>query len=183
MKTKELKTILGLHSKWIKSEGGGKRADLSRANLSGADLYGADLYRANLSEANLSGANLYGANLSRANLSRANLSEANLYGANLSEANLYGANLYGADLSGANLSGADLDVKNPPLNSHQFISEILYREAVTKNQRSIAGLIRISTDWCWKDFLKNCTTEEIAWAKEILVAKWFEFEKKFKEHQ
>ena len=49
----ELKDILDKHSKWIRGEAGGSRADLSCANL----------YRADLSCANLSGANLYGANL------------------------------------------------------------------------------------------------------------------------
>ena len=69
----ELKNILDKHGKWLRSENGGERANLSGADLSGADLSGANLY----------GANLYGANL---------------YGANLSGANLYGADLYGADL-------------------------------------------------------------------------------------
>jgi hypothetical protein len=64
----DLKTILNLHAKWLRSETGGSRADLSgadlsRANLSGANLYGANLYGADLSWANLYGANLYGANL------------------------------------------------------------------------------------------------------------------------
>ena len=59
----ELKKILEKHAKWLRSEEGGERA-----NLSGAYLSGADLSRANLSGAYLSGANLYGANLSRANL-------------------------------------------------------------------------------------------------------------------
>ncbi len=63
MNKQELDKILELHVKWINSEPGGQRADLSRANLSGA----------NLSRANLSGANLYRANLSGANLYRANL--------------------------------------------------------------------------------------------------------------
>jgi hypothetical protein len=89
----ELKDILDKHGKWLRSEDGGERANLSRANLSGA----------NLSRANLSGANLSGANLSRANLSGANLSRANLSWADLSGADLSGADLSRADLSGANL--------------------------------------------------------------------------------
>jgi len=79
----ELDEIIAKHIKWVRSEEGGERTDLS-----GAYLIGADLSRANLSRADLSGADLSGANLSRANLSRADLS--------------------GADLSGANLSGAYL---------------------------------------------------------------------------
>lgn len=50
----ELKEILEKHNKWVNSEDGGEKANLSGANLS---------------EANLSGANLRGANLSGADLS------------------------------------------------------------------------------------------------------------------
>ena len=74
----DLKTVLDLHAKWLRSEVGGTRADLSGADLSGANLYGANLSRADLSGADLSGANLSGANLSRADLSGADLSGANL---------------------------------------------------------------------------------------------------------
>ena len=66
-KTK-LKAILEKHAKWLRSESGGERANLSGANLSCANLYGANLSCANLSCANLSCANLYGANLSCADL-------------------------------------------------------------------------------------------------------------------
>ena len=69
----DLKQILELHKKWLNSEDGGKRADLSGADLSGANLRGANLSRANLWDANLSGANLRGANLSGADLSGADL--------------------------------------------------------------------------------------------------------------
>ena len=62
----KLANILELHLKWLRSEKGGVRADLSDANLSDADLRGA---------------NLSDADLSRANLSRADLSRANLRGA------------------------------------------------------------------------------------------------------
>ena len=81
MNTSEIKKILDLHIKWLRSEDGGSRADLR-----GADLSRADLSRADLSRADLSGANLSGANLSRADLSGANLSGANLSGADLSRA-------------------------------------------------------------------------------------------------
>jgi len=73
MNAEEIATIISLHSKWLKNESDGKRADLYGANLRSANLYGA----------NLRSADLYGANL---------------YGADLRSANLYGANLYGADL-------------------------------------------------------------------------------------
>ena len=96
MTKEKLNEILGLHTKWLRDEPGGVRANLCYADLSGA----------NLSRANLSGANLCYADLSGANLSGANLSRANLSGANLCYADLSGANLSCADLSGANLSGA-----------------------------------------------------------------------------
>jgi len=130
MDANKLKEILDKHSKWLRKEKGGEkanlsganlsrtylsRANLSEANLSGANLSEADLSGADLTWADLSGANLTRANLTRANLSRADLTRANLTGANLTEANLTGANLSWADLSGANLFWANLkDVKNMP---------------------------------------------------------------------
>ena len=101
---------------------------------------------------------------------------ADLYGADL-----YGANLHDADLGGADLHNADLRVKHPPINDHYFISEILFREAKTVKERSYAGLVRISLDWCWEDFLENAPKAAIVWAKKILCSKWPEFEEMFKE--
>ena len=91
----EIKSVLEAHTKWLRNEEGG-----SRANLRGADL----------SEANLIGAYLDGANLSRANLIGANLSRANLSGANLRGAYLDGADLSGANLGGTDLRGANLKI-------------------------------------------------------------------------
>jgi len=108
----EIKSVLEAHTKWLRNEEGGSRANLRGADLSEANLRGADLSEADLSGADLSEADLSGANLSRANLSRANLSRANLSGANLSGANLRGADLSEADLSGANLSRANLSRAN-----------------------------------------------------------------------
>jgi uncharacterized protein YjbI with pentapeptide repeats len=85
MNQEELNKILELHKKWLNSEAGGVRANLSGADLNGADLSEAYLSGANLSYANLSGAYLIGADLSEANLSYANLSGANLRGADLSD--------------------------------------------------------------------------------------------------
>ena len=96
MTKEKLNEILGLHTKWLRDEPGGVRADLSDADLSGANLSRANLSRAYLSDADLSGANL----------SCADLSDADLSGANLSDANLSYANLRYANLSDANLSGA-----------------------------------------------------------------------------
>jgi hypothetical protein len=83
MNSKNLKSILKKHLKWLDNKREGARANLSHANLPHADL----------SDANLTGANLTGADLSGADLSCADLSAANLSGADLSDANLTGANL------------------------------------------------------------------------------------------
>jgi hypothetical protein len=84
----ELQEILDKHSKWLRDEADGERANLSGANLYGANLYGANLTRANLTSANLTRANLTSADLTCANLTSADLTRANLTRANLTRANL-----------------------------------------------------------------------------------------------
>ena len=160
MEQSELNIIIEKHQKWLNKEPGGEQADLSVA-----DLRVADLRKADLRKANLIGANLIGACLD---------------GANLIGANLYGACLDGANLRGTCLDGANLDVKHPPSNSHEFIAEVLFRESNNFKERTWAGCIKISTDWCWYDFLNNCSEEMISWAKKILCDKWPEFEERFK---
>jgi hypothetical protein len=93
MGAQELKDIIEKHGKWLRSEPGGERADLSFANLRFANLSSANLSSANLSFANLSSADLSFANLSFADLRSADLSFANLSSADLSFANLSFANL------------------------------------------------------------------------------------------
>ena len=82
----KLANILELHLKWLRSEKGGVRANLSDANLSRANLSRADLSRADLRGADLSDADLSDADLSRADLRGADLSRADLRGADLSRA-------------------------------------------------------------------------------------------------
>lgn len=156
-------------------------ADLSGTNLrdalmNGAELSGANLRDALLRGANLSSANLYRAELSEAELYRAYLSCANLCGANLSGADLRCASIGGADLSGANLIDADLRganlrgayLRDAQLNwqSHDILAEIL-RDA---GHRRIAGLVLISLDWCWDDFLHELSHEEMETALGIFAA-------------
>lgn len=75
------------------------------------------------------------------------------------------AYLRGANLDGANLLGANLNWQ-----SHQLISEILFRSAGDNIQRRmLAGLVRISTDWCWKKFLELDAPER-DWALQTLAA-------------
>ena len=63
MTQSEIKVTLELHTKWLRGEEGGKRANLTDASLTDANLRGAKLTRADLTDANLTGANLTGANL------------------------------------------------------------------------------------------------------------------------
>ena len=85
----------------------------------------------------------------------ANLYGANLRGANLRGANLRGANLRGADLRGADLRGADLDKAVFNWQSHDLIAEALRQVAGKDPQkRALAGIIIMSRDWCWADFIK-----------------------------
>ena len=120
------------------------------ADLSGADLFGADLFGADLSGADLRAADLSGADLRRADLSGADLS---------------GANLSRADLSRADLSRATIN-----WNSHALIAELLRQSAVDDiEKRKIAGLIAISTDWCWSKWLKLRHEPNFDWAIDALA--------------
>ena len=147
-------------------------------NLGGANLRGANLEGVNLEGVNLEGANLRDANLRGASLEGANLRDAYLRDANLEGANLRGANLRGANLRGAYLRGANLRVKHPPIDSHQFISEILYRKSKTEAQWDFSARIRLQTDQCWKFFIRLARKKRVLkWAKEILF-QWDEFRDK-----
>ncbi len=102
----------------------------------------------------------------RASPYRANLRNTNLWGANLQGANLRYAILCGTYLSGANLLGAILN-----WHSHTLLSEILRRSAGDSvERRMLAGLIAVSTDWCWDKFLSLEHLEK-AWAINEL-SKW-----------
>ena len=95
----KLKEILASHSKWLRCENGGKKADLSNADLSCFNLNHTDLRGANLCGANFYGANLYGAILCGANLCDANLCKADLRHANLSNSKFDNVNLSTTSLS------------------------------------------------------------------------------------
>lgn len=109
----ELSEILDRHSKWLRGEEDGERADLSNTDLSGMDLSGVNLHRAVLIKTNLSGTILTGADMSEAILTGSDLSFATLFAANLSRSSLARANMTGAilrrtNMTGAKLSGSDL---------------------------------------------------------------------------
>jgi len=84
---------------------------------------------------------------------------------------LGGAYLGGADLRGAYLGGAYLRDLVINWNSHDLIAEILRRAAgedVAK--RKIAGLILVSRDWCWDNFLELRRDPLFGWALDALAA-------------
>jgi len=133
--------------------------------------------------ANLRGAYLRGADLGNANLCDADLRGACLSGANLCDADLGNANLSGAYLRGTYLCDADLGVKIPPVNSHQFVSEVLCREAKTEAQWDFSARVRLQTDECWEFFIKLARKKKVLkWAKDILF-KWDEFKERFEEEK
>jgi hypothetical protein len=104
--------------------------------------------------------------------SRADLYGANLYGANLYGASLHEANLCGADLRGANLRGANLYGVTINWQSHDLLAEVLRQQASTVQQRMVAGLILISKNWCWKQFLAvdSIDQELRQWALKIFAS-------------
>ena len=81
-----------------------------------------------------------------------------------------GANLTGADLSGAFLRGADLSGAEVSWQSHDMIAEILRRAAgANPARRMLAGLVLISRDWCWDEFLALDIDSELRrWALDEL---------------
>jgi uncharacterized protein YjbI with pentapeptide repeats len=169
--TTDIKDILTLHMKWLNNQPDGVCANLQGIDLQDAYLQGIDLQDANLRGVDLQDANLRGVDLRDVDLQDANLRGANLEGANLQYANLEGANLEGANLRGVDLQYANLRDVTLNWQSHALLSEILIREAEDHvGRRMLAGLIAISTDWCWKDFLAIDHPEK-EWALKEL-AKW-----------
>jgi hypothetical protein len=104
----------------------------------------------------LRGADLRGANLRVADLRVADLRGADLRVADLRGANLRGANLCGAYLLRANLSETDFTNCTMNWQSHELIARCIFNETP---HRTIAGLILISKDWCWNDFIQLIPTQ------------------------
>lgn len=138
--------------------------NLYAANLRGADLQNIDLRGADLRAADLRHANLIRADLRGALLEGARLCYADLHRADLSGADLRGAFLHGVDLVGTNLAGIKMDWQ-----SHDLIGwRLFYVAGEDVGKRKLAGLILVSTDWCWDKFLalddplKEWALEEMA---------------------
>ena len=104
----------------------------------------------------------------RADLADANLADANLAYANLTGADLTGANLAYANLAYAYLNGAILTGAKMNWQSHDLIAELLRRKAGDDPaRRSLVGLILVSKDWCWNQFLA-LQHHEREWALGVL---------------
>lgn len=166
------------HERWL-NNGSGKRADFSGEDLSDMDFSGSDLRYANFQQAivdgasfefsNLSFSSLYHARAFRTNFSRSSLCmtvldyikapEALFHKVDFSNSTLVEAYLYKADLSFArfvntNMKGACIKGAKISWFSRELISHILTEAAdMDINKRKISGLILISDDLCWGDFL------------------------------
>lgn len=87
---------------------------------------------------------------------------------NLHSADLRDADLRDADLRGAYLNGADLRVATIDWQSHDLVAELLRQHAGDDVQKlMVAGLVLISRDWCWKQFLA-IEHEQRQWAIDTL---------------
>ena len=104
-----------------------------------------------------------------------------LGGAYLKGAYLRDAYLRDADLRDAYLEGAYLNVKSPPIESHQFVSEVLYRKAKTESQLDFSARIRLQStcNHNWGFFIKLARKKKVLkWACKILF-QWDEFKERF----
>jgi hypothetical protein len=102
----------------------------------------------------------------KTDLGYANLRYANLRYANLRSADLGSANLRSADLGSADLGSARINWQ-----SHALISRILLVAAGEDvEKRKIAGLILVSTDWCWEGWIGLRRTELFSWAIDEMAA-------------
>ena len=156
-------------------------SDLSRSDLRGSDLSGSDLRWSNLRESDLSWSDLSGSDLRWSDLRGSDLSGSNLKWSNLRESDLRESDLSGSNLRWSNLSGSNLNnLKSISISDHCLLSQILLNSAETTKQREWAGLVRISLDWCWDDFLNNMSKPCIKWCVSIL-SKWPEFKEMYKE--
>ena len=87
-------------------------------------------------------------------------------------ANLARANLAGAYLARANLAGIKVN-----WTSHDLIAEILRRWAKDSiPRRMLVGLIVVSRDWCWPQFLRIKHPEKKAALAEL--SRWLQKDEK-----
>lgn len=145
---------------------------LIQANLSSARLDGAQLCSADLYQANLSGVAAQHANFSRADLTQADLSYSQLQQALMEHAIFYGCNFEGAHTIGTTFGTTfiyDQDTIIPP-GSHDLISLVLLSCVTTWEERQFAAAIKVTPDWCWKEFIEKLkrSPDLILWARQAL---------------
>jgi len=163
------------------------KADSIKEVLEEAARNGIPLRRAQLNNAVITGACLDGAILEKASFQRsllykvsfykARLGGVNFFLADLARASFKDAFLVGAYLRNANLRKTNLDAEVPPLDDHQYISEILWRFAQTEPQRDFAARVRIETYSCWEHFYLLAKKKKVlTWAKKVL-SRWIIYRK------
>lgn len=139
--------------------------EANHTNLAYADLSNQDLTYINLQRADLSYANLTNTNLSYSNLSYANLSNANCTNCSFTSSYFYSTRFNNADLTESNFintamesvtfTNAVMDDITMNWNSHDLISEILFRAATTIGQEQFAAWISHKKSWCWPEWLAS----------------------------
>lgn len=141
----DIRKVLEDHRKWIFSEEGGRRADLSGAYLRRADLSGAYLSGADLRRAYLRGANLRGADLRGADLRGAYLRGANLCSVIGNKKNIKSLQLEGYDISYTK------DVLQIGCQVHEI------KEWFSMDNRTISEMDSGALEWWskWKDTIKS----------------------------
>jgi hypothetical protein len=161
------------------------KVDLSHVSLDGARFDGASFYGARFDGASFYGARFYGARFDGASFygarfDGASFDGASFDGASFDGASFYGASFYGARFDGASFDGASFDGASfdgasfygakLSWSSHDILSEIL-RLAAQGNveRRKVAGLILVSRDWCWEEFLGLASDPHFAWAMDVLA--------------
>jgi len=166
------------------------RVDLSRAYCAGADLRDASLPHARFAGADFTGAVFHRAymieccfreaTLDRAmldyayapwcNFIRARTNATRFARADLTRADFTNADLTHANFIRANLENACFQGARVPWRSHDAVAEILRQHAgKDPAKRMIAGLVIVSRDWCWRDFAKALTHDEIGkWVIDTL---------------
>jgi hypothetical protein len=72
--------------------------------------------------------------------------------------------------SGADLGGADLGGAKACWQSHDFLAEVLrLASGDDTEKRKVAGLVLVSRDWCWDQFL-SLGDPLRGWALDVLAA-------------
>lgn len=127
---------------------------LGNLNLSGISFKGINLSGHDMSGSNLRRSCFYQCDLEAANLQNADLTSVSFIACDLGDASFDGADLYGCAFVGCRFSGATFERVEMNWASHELIGYRLFEAAGDNaDKRKIAGLIYLSEDWCWTDFI------------------------------